>query len=77
MCGILAIINKEQSLLNSFIKSLSQLQHRGNESYGILYDDPVKKELKVTHFEGTIKDIPELTENIYYQKQLVMSVIPL
>lgn len=70
MCGILAIINKEQSLLNSFIKSLSQLQHRGNESYGILYDDPVKKELKVTHFEGTIKDTPELTENIYYQKAI-------
>ena len=34
------------------------------------YDDPVGKELKVTHFEGTIKDTPELTKNFYYQKAI-------
>lgn len=60
MCGILAIYNKEYSSIISFIKSLSQLQHRGNESYGIVYHEQPSNSIKISHFKGTISpnDLP-------------------
>lgn len=60
MCGILAVYNKEHSSVLSFIKALSQLQHRGNESYGIVYQKPSLNSIKISHFKGTVSpnDLP-------------------
>lgn len=60
MCGILAIYNKDHSSVLSFIKALSQLQHRGNESYGIVYHQSPSNSIKVSHFKGTVSptDLP-------------------
>lgn len=56
MCGILAIFNKDYSSNISFIKALSQLQHRGNESYGIVYYQYPSNSIKFSHFNGTISE---------------------
>lgn len=66
MCGILAVYNKDNSSIISFIKSLSQLQHRGNESYGIVYHQYPSNNTKISHFKGTISsdDLPHDNYNI-------------
>jgi amidophosphoribosyltransferase len=49
MCGILAVYSKNTKYsLNKFIKQLSQLQHRGTDSYGIYFGNQLK------HYNGNV-----------------------
>lgn len=62
-CGLVSIVTREEISSKEIISSLTKLQHRGRESYGIAYLDKQTKSYNIEKYMGLLNKY-ELSENI-------------